>query len=81
MGIPVQVAGKIDARLLPTPSIVLGEMAMGKSGQQPQLKARQLAIEFALGGTGSSSTGGPLRVVGRAIPRDGRCPAGRDASA
>jgi uncharacterized protein involved in outer membrane biogenesis len=49
VGMPVRVAGKIDARLLPTPSVMLGEVAVGKSGQESQLEARQLAVEFALG--------------------------------
>jgi large subunit ribosomal protein L24 len=46
VGLPVQVNGAIDARLLPSPSLVLRDIAAGDHGE---LKARSLSVEFALG--------------------------------
>jgi hypothetical protein len=49
MGVPVHVHGRIDARLLPTPSLVLTGVEVGPQGAEPKLRARALAVEFALG--------------------------------
>jgi AsmA family/AsmA-like C-terminal region len=49
VGMPVRVAGAIDARLLPTPSLVLKDVEAGSGAESPQLRARELSIEFGLG--------------------------------
>jgi hypothetical protein len=49
-GMPVRVAGAIDARLLPTPSLVLKGVETGAAGAgAPHVRARELSIEFGLG--------------------------------
>ena len=49
-GVPVRVGGPIDARLLPTPSLVLRDVEAGTGNAgSPSLRARELSIEFALG--------------------------------
>jgi uncharacterized protein involved in outer membrane biogenesis len=51
-GVPVRVAGAIDARILPTPSLVLKGVEAGPGGpdgEKPRLRARELSVEFALG--------------------------------
>ncbi len=48
-GLAVHVNGAIDARLLPSPSITLGDVAVGEAGQAPQLRAGTLKLELALG--------------------------------
>ena len=49
VGMPVRVAGHIDARLLPTPSLLLNDIEVGEPGRAPKLRARVLGVEFALG--------------------------------
>jgi large subunit ribosomal protein L24 len=49
VGMPVRVSGRIDARLLPTPSLLLNGIEVGPSGEEPKLRARTLGVEFALG--------------------------------
>jgi len=49
VGMPVRVTGAIDARILPTPSVVLRGVEIGERGQEPRLNARELGIEFGLG--------------------------------
>lgn len=50
IGAPVHVSGKIDVRLLPTPSLALHGVEVGtRGGNGPKLAARTLAMEFALG--------------------------------
>jgi len=49
VGLPVRVTGAIDARILPSPSVVLRGVEIGEAGQPPRLKARELGIEFGLG--------------------------------
>ena len=44
-GQPVRIAGAIEVRLLPTPTIALGQVEMGVA----QVKARELHAELALG--------------------------------
>jgi large subunit ribosomal protein L24 len=49
VGMPVRVSGRIDARLLPTPSLQLNGIEVGAPGREPKLRARSLAVEFGLG--------------------------------
>jgi uncharacterized protein involved in outer membrane biogenesis len=49
VGMPVRVSGRIDARLLPTPSLLLNGIEVGPPAQEPKLRARSLGVEFALG--------------------------------
>lgn len=49
VGVPVRVTGAIDARILPSPSVMLRGVEVGAAGQEPRLKARELGIEFGLG--------------------------------
>jgi large subunit ribosomal protein L24 len=49
VGMPVRVAGRIDARLLPTPSLLLSDIEVGEPGRAPKLRARMLGVEFGLG--------------------------------
>ena len=49
IGMPVRVTGPIDARILPSPSVVLRGVEIGAAAQEPRLKARELGIEFGLG--------------------------------
>ena len=48
IGVDVRVTGAIDARLLPTPSLTLHGVEIGKTGGN-QIRARSLGFEFALG--------------------------------
>jgi hypothetical protein len=48
-GLAVHVNGTIDAQLLPSPSITLGDVAVGDAGQAPALRAGTLKLELALG--------------------------------
>jgi uncharacterized protein involved in outer membrane biogenesis len=48
VGMPVRVTGAIDARILPSPSVVLRGVEIGAAGGEPRLKARELGIEFGL---------------------------------
>lgn len=48
IGLPVRVAGKMDVRLLPSPSLVLNDIEIGEPGDAQALRARALGIEFAL---------------------------------
>jgi large subunit ribosomal protein L24 len=47
VGVPVKVAGSIDARLLPSPQLTLHDIAIGEGAET--VRARSLGIEFALG--------------------------------
>jgi uncharacterized protein involved in outer membrane biogenesis len=47
-GQPVRVAGSIDARILPTPTLILHDLEFG-DGAGGRLRARALHVEFALG--------------------------------
>jgi uncharacterized protein involved in outer membrane biogenesis len=46
-GLDVRVTGAIDARLLPSPRLVLHDIEIGRAGDET-LRARSLGIEFAL---------------------------------
>jgi uncharacterized protein involved in outer membrane biogenesis len=48
VGLPVRVTGAIDARILPSPSVVLRGVEIGET-KEPRLKAREVGIEFGLG--------------------------------
>ncbi|TMJ04886.1 MAG: AsmA family protein [Alphaproteobacteria bacterium] len=47
-GMPVRIAGPIDVRILPTPTLTLGRVEFG-SVSQPHAKVRELHAELALG--------------------------------
>jgi large subunit ribosomal protein L24 len=49
VGLPVRVTGAIDARILPSPSVVLRGVEVGEAGKEARLKTRELGIEFGLG--------------------------------
>ncbi len=62
IGVPVRVDGKIDARLLPTPRLVLHDIEIGDGDK---IRARSLGIEFALGPLMSGQwKASELRLVG-----------------
>jgi AsmA family/AsmA-like C-terminal region len=48
-GLQVRIAGPIEARLLPTPSMNLSRIDIARSGEPGSLRARRLSIEFSLG--------------------------------
>jgi len=47
-GLDVHVAGPIDVRLLPTPTLVLQQVEIARPGDASALKARKLGLELAL---------------------------------
>lgn len=49
IGVPVRVAGALDARLLPTPSLRLRQVTFGGNNDLGKLKADKLDVEFSLG--------------------------------
>lgn len=49
IGAPVRVEGGIDARLLPSPSLRLESVFVGRSNDPGQVQADSLAVEFSLG--------------------------------
>ena len=48
-GLEFRVTGAIDARLLPTPTIMLQGVEFGRPDESSKVRARALRIEFALG--------------------------------
>jgi large subunit ribosomal protein L24 len=48
IGLPVRVTGSMDVRLLPSPSLVLSGVEIGRPGDAQALRAKALGIEFAL---------------------------------
>ena len=48
-GLDFRVRGAIDARLLPTPMVVLQDVEFGRPDEGSRVRARLLRIEFALG--------------------------------
>ncbi len=48
-GLQVRLAGPIDARLLPSPSLSLQRIDIAQPGEAGSLRARRLSIEFSLG--------------------------------
>ncbi len=49
MGVPVHVGGTIDVRLLPTPSLTLGDVQIGPPDSARKVFARGLSMELSLG--------------------------------
>ncbi|GEC16353.1 membrane protein [Nitrobacter winogradskyi] len=49
IGAPVRVEGKLDARLLPSPSLRLESVTVGRPNDPGKMRADSLAIEFSLG--------------------------------
>jgi large subunit ribosomal protein L24 len=48
-GLEVRVTGPIDVRILPTPTLTLQHIELGRPGDPARTRARALRIEFALG--------------------------------
>jgi large subunit ribosomal protein L24 len=48
-GLAVRVNGPIEARILPSPRIRLGEVEVGEPGQEPRLRAAVVDLEVGLG--------------------------------
>ena len=49
IGAPVRVAGALDARLLPTPSLRLRSVVIGGANDLGKVRAEKLDVEFSLG--------------------------------
>ncbi|TFV79003.1 AsmA family protein [Bradyrhizobium frederickii] len=49
IGVPVRVAGELDARLLPTPTLRLRQVTFGGNNDLGRLRADKLDVEFSLG--------------------------------
>ncbi|KPF98057.1 hypothetical protein IP86_12730 [Rhodopseudomonas sp. AAP120] len=49
VGAPVRVAGPLDARLLPTPTLRLREVTVGGANDPGRIRAAKLDVEFSLG--------------------------------
>jgi hypothetical protein len=49
IGAPVRVGGKLDARLLPAPSLQLHSVAVGGANDLGKVRADKLDVEFSLG--------------------------------
>ncbi|WKA27376.1 AsmA family protein [Bradyrhizobium roseum] len=49
IGAPVRIGGKLDARLLPAPSLQLHSVAVGGANDLGKVRADKLAVEFSLG--------------------------------
>jgi uncharacterized protein involved in outer membrane biogenesis len=49
VGAPVRVAGELDARLLPTPSLRLRQVVVGGANDLGKVRADKLDMEFSLG--------------------------------
>ena len=49
IGAPVRVTGKLDARLLPTPTLRLHSVTLGGANDLGKLRADKLDVEFSLG--------------------------------
>jgi hypothetical protein len=49
IGVPVRVAGALDARLLPTPTLRLRQVTFGGPNDLGRLRADKLDVEFSLG--------------------------------
>jgi uncharacterized protein involved in outer membrane biogenesis len=48
-GLELRIAGRIDARLLPTPTLTLQDIEFGRPGDGSTIRVRALHIEYALG--------------------------------
>ncbi|HLK83240.1 MAG TPA: AsmA family protein [Xanthobacteraceae bacterium] len=49
VGAPVRVGGTIDVRILPTPSLKLGDVQIGPAASAEKVTVGELAMEFGLG--------------------------------
>src|SRR5712671_6885091 len=49
VGLNVHIAGGLEARLLPTPSLTLQRIEVSRPGEAGALKMRSLDVEFTLG--------------------------------
>src|ERR1700733_5249346 len=49
IGAPVRVGGKLDARLVPTPSLRLRSVVVGSANDLGKVRADKLDVEFSLG--------------------------------
>ena len=49
IGAPVRVSGKLDARLLPSPSLRLRSVVVGGANDLGKVRADKLDVEFSLG--------------------------------
>jgi len=49
IGAPVRVAGELDARLLPTPSLRLRSVVVGSANDLGKIRADKLDVDFSLG--------------------------------
>jgi large subunit ribosomal protein L24 len=49
IGAPVRVAGELDARLLPSPSLRLRSVVVGRANDLGKVRADKLDVEFSLG--------------------------------
>ena len=49
IGAPVRVSGKLDARLLPAPSLQLRSVAVGGANDLGKVRTDKLDVEFSLG--------------------------------
>jgi uncharacterized protein involved in outer membrane biogenesis len=75
VGVPVRIAGRIDARLLPTPAITINDVAAVET--EPRFRVRSISMELGLGAlmrgewriTELSVRGPELRV---GVDRDGQ---------
>ena len=48
IGVPVRVAGELDARLLPAPTLRLRSVTFGGNNDPGRLRADKLDVEFSL---------------------------------
>jgi uncharacterized protein involved in outer membrane biogenesis len=49
VGMPVRITGPIDARILPSPMVSLGDIQIGAGDPSSRLRAQSLQVELALG--------------------------------
>ena len=61
VGVPVRVAGQLDARLLPAPTLRLRSVTFGGNNDLGRLRADKLDVEFSL----SSLMRGEVRATDR----------------
>jgi uncharacterized protein involved in outer membrane biogenesis len=62
-GLEVRVSGPIDVRILPTPTLTLQQIELGRPGAPAKTRARALRIEFALGDLMRGTLRAPIMVL------------------
>jgi hypothetical protein len=62
-GLQVRVTGPIDVRVLPTPTLTLQQIELGRAGNPAKTRARGLRIEFALGDLLRGTLRAPILVL------------------